>query len=265
MALNLSQAFANVVSLPVNAVRGVGRAVFGPGHQPLRELGAGMRNAFAQLPGSAQPRSRTRRIEPREMLTAPMGQQQSSSRDLKVTAQDLGITSPPAPKAQVQPRTISSTATELEAHLGDGLRPHAQDFVDAGKEYGMDPRFLAAVSKLETGNGTSSAFRNKRNAMGISDNRGPLAMETVRDSIFRQARTLARQDGPYAKADSIAQIGAIYAPPGAGNDVNGTNGSWPAEVSRFYAEMGGDPKQSVRGAWQAPPKPVSSMLIDPIY
>ncbi len=34
-------------------IRGIGRAIFGPGRQPIRELGAGIRQAFGQMPGSA--------------------------------------------------------------------------------------------------------------------------------------------------------------------------------------------------------------------
>ena len=144
---------------------------------------------------------------------------------------------------------ISSTdmTQAIAANLGPGLRPYAADFVAAGSQYGLDPRFLASISKLETANGTSSAFRYKNNAMGISDARGPIAISSVRDSIFRQARTMAREGGYYSDAYTISQIGSIYAPPGAGNDPRGTNSYWPKGVSKFYREMGGDPNGPVKG------------------
>lgn len=130
------------------------------------------------------------------------------------------------------------SADAIRPYLGSNLRPYAQDFVDAGHEYGLDPRFLAAISKLETGNGTSPAFRKGNNAMGISNSRGPLYnFKTPRESIFRQARSLARPDGYYRKAKTIEEIGRIYAPPGAGNDPKGTNSYWPRGVGKFYREM----------------------------
>lgn len=114
--------------------------------------------------------------------------------------------------------------------LPEGLRPFAQDFIDAGAETGVSPTTLASIAAFETGDGTSNAFRNKNNAMGISNDSGPVALPSIRDSIFQQARTLARQNGPYAGANTLDQVGAIYAPVGASNDPNGTNNQWSAGV-----------------------------------
>lgn len=125
----------------------------------------------------------------------------------------------------------------LKGTLPEGLKAHAQDFIDAAKETGLNPKVLAAISALETAGGTSSAFRNKRNAMGISDSKGPTEQASVRESIFRQARTLARADGPYGKAQTIEEIGAIYAPPGAGNDPKGTNSTWSKGVRTWLGKI----------------------------
>ncbi len=114
--------------------------------------------------------------------------------------------------------------------LPKDLAPYAQDFIDAGKETGLDPKLLAAISMHETANGTSSAFRNKNNAMGISDNSGPTQQNSVRDSIFRQARTLANPNGPYRGVQTLADLAKVYAPVGAGNDPRGLNGGWSQGV-----------------------------------
>jgi hypothetical protein len=135
--------------------------------------------------------------------------------------------------------SFNVTADQLTPHLGDGLKGLAQDFVDAGAKYGLDPRFLASISKLETANGTSSAFRNRNNAMGISNSKGPTSQTSHRDSIFAQARSLAKPNGYYKNAKTISEIGNIYAPPGAGNNPNNTNGSWAQHVGKFYQEMVG--------------------------
>jgi hypothetical protein len=137
-------------------------------------------------------------------------------------------------RAQGQRSTSSAVETvrqfteapDLKDALPDPLKPHAQDFIDAGREAGINPRVLAAISMFETGRGTSKAFREKKNAMGISNSSGPTEQTSVRDSILYMARRMAATDGPYAKANTLEEIGGIYAPVGAENDPRGTNGGW---------------------------------------
>lgn len=114
------------------------------------------------------------------------------------------------------------------AQVPAGLRPYIQDFIEAGEEYGVNPTLLMAISMHETANGTSSAFRNKRNAMGISDSRGVRAMASVRESIFHMARQLAERS--YYRGKSIGEIASSYAPVGAENDPRGLNGYWAKGV-----------------------------------
>jgi len=130
--------------------------------------------------------------------------------------------------------------------LPPSLAPYQETFVKEGLKYGIDPRFLVAISKLETASGKSSAFVNKKNAMGVSNSKGPISFSSVEDSISRMARVLASKSGPYRNANTIQEIAAIYAPPGAGNDPKGTNGYWATGVSKFYAELGGDPRTAIR-------------------
>lgn len=114
------------------------------------------------------------------------------------------------------------------AQVPAGLRPYIRDFIDAGEEYGVNPTLLMAISMHETANGTSSAFRNKKNAMGISDSRGVRAMSSVRESIFHMARQLAERS--YYRGKSIGEIAGSYAPVGAENDPRGLNGYWAKGV-----------------------------------
>jgi len=130
------------------------------------------------------------------------------------------------------------TVSSIKPHLGGNLADYSQNFIDAGRKYRIDPRFLAAIAKLETGNGTSAAFRRGNNAMGISTKKGPrYDFATVGDSILEQARKMARKGGDYDGLNSIRAIGETYAPSGAANDVNGTNHGWGANVGRIYSEM----------------------------
>jgi peptidoglycan hydrolase-like protein with peptidoglycan-binding domain len=158
--------------------------------------------------------------------------------------------------ASGQPRPVGSTSGAGAAgtsrpirgfvdvdvnRLREALPPQARHlapaFIESARRHNLDPRVLVAISKFETGNWTSSAFRNKSNAMGVSNARGPIAFGRAEESIDRMARTLSNPRGPYRNATSIGQVGSIYAPVGASNDPNGTNGHWPRSVSRFADEF----------------------------
>jgi hypothetical protein len=142
------------------------------------------------------------------------------------------------------PGTDDTSWTEK---LPKGLQPHAQAFIDAGKKYGVDPRFLAAISSQETGGGTSKAIKNKNNAMGIMKGKKLRSFNSVADSINSQARSLTREGGFYTGKDTIANIGGTYAPVGAANDPRGLNKHWIPNITKFYENLGGDPNGKVKG------------------
>ena len=129
-----------------------------------------------------------------------------------------------------------------ESRLRAALPPQAQhlaaDFIAAGRANNIDPLTLVAISKHETANWTSSAFRNKNNAMGISSSTGPRRFTSASESIQQMARGLARPDGYYRNASTIRQLWGIYAPgPATGqrlqqNDPNNLNRSWGPGIVR---------------------------------
>ncbi len=123
----------------------------------------------------------------------------------------------------------------LAEKLPEGLAPYADTFIEAARENGLNPAVLAAISMHETANGTSKAFKEKNNAMGISDSSGPTTQESVEASIKRMARYLAGKT--YAKASTLEEIGKIYAPVGAGNDPKKLNSYWPGGVASHYAKL----------------------------
>jgi hypothetical protein len=150
------------------------------------------------------------------------------------------------PYGCAQAEARGAEVEELASSLPPALGQHARSFWNWGKKLGVDPKFLAAVSMLETGKGTSKAFRNKNNATGVSNARGPVSFSSVDASIERLARVLAEPNGPYAAVHTIDKIGAVFCSVGAGNGANGTNHHWPRMVSRFYSGLGGNPDQSVK-------------------
>lgn len=126
----------------------------------------------------------------------------------------------------------------LRAALPPQARHLADNFVDAGRRHNIDPLTLVAISRHETANWTSSAFRNKNNAMGISNARGPLRFASAEESIDRMARGLANPRGYYRNADNIRELWSVYAPgPATGqgrqqNDPNNLNRHWGPNIVR---------------------------------
>lgn len=152
------------------------------------------------------------------------------------------------PRAPTPPQRVPTRYSSPPplSRIPTPIQPLIDTFTETGNDHGIDPKFLTAVSIFETGGGTSSAFRKKRNAMGVSNASGPISFESHKASIDRMARVLASPNGPYAGASTIDEIARIYSPPGAGNDPNKTNHLWPFEVKKIYRRLGGDPSQPVK-------------------
>ncbi len=124
---------------------------------------------------------------------------------------------------------------------GEGLNPHlkgvlqntGRHFIEAGEKYGINPALLAAISIHETGNGTSNAARFKFNVAGMMGKNGLKTYSSIQESIFDMARNLRQNYLDKGKL-TIAQIGAKYAPIGAGNDPNQLNNHWVTGVQRYF-------------------------------
>ncbi len=100
----------------------------------------------------------------------------------------------------------------------------------------MDPALVKAVIAHETGNMESAAARNKNNFGGIMGSNGLRSYETPDEGIEAVAKLLA---STRYKGKSIAEIGSIYAPIGAGNDPNGINRNWVSGVTKLYNQFSG--------------------------
>lgn len=141
---------------------------------------------------------------------------------------------------------VPTDVEALRAQLPPQAKHLAESFISAGQTYGVDPLFLASISKLETGNWTSSAFNNKNNAMGISNSAGPTFQNSHHSSIMSQAASLTGAPGTagfYNGLNTVGEVGVKYAPDGAANDFKGTNSQWGVNVGRNFDSLAG----SVRG------------------
>ena len=147
-----------------------------------------------------------------------------------------GLYAPQQGAANVLNQPVSSPQKAAQV-LSPALQQYEAAFRRAGEKYGVDPDLLMAIAIHETGNGTSSAFRNKKNAMGVSPNGGgPRSFETVEAGIDYMARQLARNYLGQGLT-TIAAIGKKYAPPGASNDPRGLNSHWVKGVSEYYFQL----------------------------
>lgn len=117
-------------------------------------------------------------------------------------------------------------ANKLEKMLIKGLSGYGQAFYDMEQKYGVNAVFAISVAELESGNGTSSAFRNKNNAFGIGPGRRFNSVEAGIE-YFGQ---LMNKSSYYGK--SIDRIGSIYC----------VGGNWASKVKSLmksnYAVLG---------------------------
>ena len=113
-------------------------------------------------------------------------------------------------------------------------------FETIGAKYKIHPAFLMAIATVETGHGSSSAFKNKKNAMGVTINDKVQTFDKVEDSIEMMAKKLSSKTGPYKGLFTIDEIAAKYAPSNASkkNDPNQTNSQWPGLVKKLMKQLG---------------------------
>ncbi|TWT04485.1 conjugal transfer protein [Planococcus sp. CPCC 101016] len=125
---------------------------------------------------------------------------------------------------------------KLDNTLEGKLSGTAAHFINAGKKYDLDPNLLSAIAIHETGNGSSKAINDKNNVAGMMGKNGLRSYGSVEDSIFDMARNL-RQNYLNQGKDTIAKIGAKYAPVGAANDPTGLNNHWTQGVNNYYSKL----------------------------
>ncbi|HEY1099024.1 MAG TPA: hypothetical protein VGF99_08845 [Myxococcota bacterium] len=134
-------------------------------------------------------------------------------------------------------RTVDTAA--LKTLLPTEAKHLAREFVNSGVANGVDPLLLMSISKHETANWTSSAFRTKNNAMGISDANGPKTLPSHAAGILQMAQLIgSTTSGPYRTANTYRELWAIYAPgpatgqPRQSNDPNNLNANWGPAIVR---------------------------------
>ncbi|EKN64722.1 putative conjugation protein [Neobacillus bataviensis LMG 21833] len=136
-------------------------------------------------------------------------------------------------------RTLDFSEAPLEnlnSNLKGKLSNVGTAFIEAGRKYNINPKLLASIAMHETGNGTSRAANEKNNIAGMMGKNGLKHYDSVEESVFDMARNL-RRNYLDKGLDTIAKIGAKYAPVGATNDPTGLNNHWVKGVNNFFGTL----------------------------
>ena len=129
---------------------------------------------------------------------------------------------------------LGAQLDEFLAAQGSPMAGSGSLFVAAGRRHGLDPRYLVALSGAESSFG-KFLFR-PFNPFGW----GYFTFSSWGEAIETVARGLER--GYLAEGrTSVFSIAEKYAPVGADNDPNHTNGEEPQNVAKFLGLLGGNP------------------------
>lgn len=106
------------------------------------------------------------------------------------------------------------------------------------KEYEMtddQAYLLIAISKHETGNWTSAAFKNKNNFGGLMGANGLKSYSSFDEGLDAFVSLLNNRY--FNKGlTTIEKIQPVYCPVGANNDPNNLNKYWKTNVTKYYNE-----------------------------
>ena len=142
--------------------------------------------------------------------------------------------------------TQQSTAQQAVSNAGDPakfertfagtpLAGQNDNIIRIAQGNGVSPKLMKSIIAYETGRGRSRMLREFNNPAGIAGHGGYRKFPTLEAGLEEAGRVIGnnwRRSG-----GSLARLGAIYAPPGAGNDPRGTNREWPAMIMRFMQSL----------------------------
>lgn len=136
-------------------------------------------------------------------------------------------------------KELDQTKYELQKlRTINSLNDIERDIYNKSIELGMTHEqaiLVVAISKHETGNWKSNAFKNKNNFGGVMCSDGLKIYDTYIDGLNGFVSLLKNRY--FDKGlDTIEKIGAVYCPVGAANDPKGVNKHWIPNVTKFYNE-----------------------------
>ena len=120
-------------------------------------------------------------------------------------------------------KSIAEVGEVLNKTLGGVLSGWGETIARLSMEKGMDPYLLSAISVHETGNGTSSAARNKYNFGGIMCSSGLCRYSSVEDGIVSFVNVV--YNNYYSKGLTTAE---------SMNKKYAASSSWATKVNSWY-------------------------------
>ena len=111
--------------------------------------------------------------------------------------------------------------------------------VENAKKIGLNEEQILisiAISKWETGNYTSSAFKNKNNVGGMMCSSGLISYNSLDDGINAFLKNLKNNYFDIG-LDTLEKIQPKYCPIGAANDPNGLNQYWLNGTNQMLNQM----------------------------
>lgn len=144
-------------------------------------------------------------------------------------------------KSQLQNADVEvqeTASTEQNSNLSTIERQIYEKALEVGLNE-QQAYIVVSISKHETGNWTSSAFKNKNNLGGVMCNSGLKTYASFEEGLNGFVNLL--KNHYFDKGlNTIEQIGAKYCPVGASNDPTGVNQYWIPNVTKYYNDyLGG--------------------------
>lgn len=144
-------------------------------------------------------------------------------------------------KSQLQNTDVEVQETASTAQ-NSNLSIIERQIYEKALEVGLNEQqayIVVSISKHETGNWTSSAFKNKNNLGGVMCNSGLKVYSSFEEGLNGFVNLL--KNHYFDKGlNTIEQIGAKYCPVGASNDPAGVNQYWIPNVTKYYNDyLGG--------------------------
>lgn len=131
-----------------------------------------------------------------------------------------------------------ASASTLDLFFQGTLEGLGEVFVEAGKENGISPFFLAAIALHESGNGSSSIARRCNNPMGILiDGKAPRSFESTEEAVRYMAARLNSKLYIGSGHTTVAEIQKIYCPVGAKNDPKSLNKYWLSGITTWMNRL----------------------------
>lgn len=138
--------------------------------------------------------------------------------------------------AYVEPTTKEEIKEEVKQEPTCNYDEVSCKIYNKAKELGMNEeqaKITIAISRWETGNYTSSAFKNKNNVGGMMCSSGLINYNSLDEGIHAFVKNLKNNYFDIG-LDTIDKIKPKYCPDNAGNDPNGLNKYWLNGVKEIY-------------------------------